>query len=63
MEEGPKGADTAYRTYPSCFRLAALLQKQRAALEQAFLREGGLQERMTRARLGVRKRDGRDLVL
>ena len=37
-----------------------LLQKQLAALEQAFLREGGLRERMTRARLGVRKRDGRD---
>ena len=37
-----------------------LLQKQLAALEQAFLKEGGLRERMTRARLEVKKRDGRD---
>ena len=37
-----------------------LLQKQLAALEQAFLKEGGLRERMTRARLVVRKRGGRD---
>ena len=37
-----------------------LLQKQLESLEQAFLKEGGLRERMTRARLEVRKRDGRD---
>lgn len=35
-----------------------LLDRQIAALEQAFLKEGGLRERMTRARL--RRRDGRD---
>ncbi len=37
-----------------------LLQKQLESLEQAFLKEGGLRERMTRARLEVRKKDGRD---
>ncbi len=37
-----------------------LLQKQLEALEQAFLKEGGLRERMTRARLETRKRDQRD---
>ncbi len=33
-----------------------LLDKQLKALEQAFLREGGLRERMTRARLEARKK-------
>jgi four helix bundle suffix protein len=33
-----------------------LLDKQLKALEQAFLKEGGLRERMTRARLEVRNR-------
>ena len=37
-----------------------LLQKQIEALEKAFLKEGGLRERMTRARLAVRDRDKRD---
>lgn len=37
-----------------------LLGRQIQALEQAFLKEGGLRERMTRARLRVRERDGRD---
>ncbi len=40
----------------TCF----LLQRQVAALEQAFLREGGLRERMTRARVERRGRDGRE---
>jgi four helix bundle suffix protein len=34
-----------------------LLQKQLGSLEQAFLKEGGLRERMTRARLEARKRE------
>jgi four helix bundle suffix protein len=33
-----------------------LLQRQMRALEQAFLKEGGLRERMTRARLKERNR-------
>lgn len=33
-----------------------LLDRQLATLEQAFLREGGLRERMTRARLSKRHR-------
>lgn len=33
-----------------------LLDKQLKALEQAFLKEGGLRERMTKARLEVRKK-------
>ena len=37
-----------------------LLQKQIESLEQAFLKEGGLRERMTRTRLAARKRDERD---
>lgn len=37
-----------------------LLKRQVTALEQAFLREGGMRERMTRARLEHRGRDGRD---
>jgi len=37
-----------------------LLQKQLEALEQAFLKEGGLRERMTRARLEARKMDSKD---
>lgn len=37
-----------------------LLQRQIGALEKAFLKEGGLRERMTRARLEVRKRDSKD---
>ena len=37
-----------------------LLQKQIESLEQAFLKEGGLRERMTRSRLAARRRDGRD---
>ena len=36
-----------------------LLQKQLEALEQAFLKEGGMRERMTRARLSVRGREQR----
>ena len=43
-------------TTVSCY----LLQKQIQSLEKAFLREGGLRERMTRTRLAARKRDGRD---
>jgi len=35
-----------------------LLDKQFKSLEQAFLKEGGLRERMTRARLEARKRGG-----
>lgn len=35
-----------------------LLDKQLKSLEQAFLKEGGLLERMTRARLEARKRCG-----
>ncbi|KAF0219133.1 MAG: hypothetical protein FD174_2219 [Geobacteraceae bacterium] len=35
-----------------------LLDKQLKSLEQAFLKEGGLRERMTRARLEARKREG-----
>ncbi|BCS52163.1 four helix bundle suffix domain-containing protein [Geobacter sp. SVR] len=35
-----------------------LLDKQLKSLEQAFLKEGGLRERMTRARLETRKRGG-----
>jgi len=34
-----------------------LLDKQLKALEQAFLKEGGLRERMTKARIEVRKKD------
>jgi four helix bundle suffix protein len=34
-----------------------LLNQQLRRLEQDFLREGGLRERMTRARLRARKRD------
>lgn len=37
-----------------------LLKKQMAALEQAFLKEGGLRERMTRARLRARRGDSGD---
>jgi four helix bundle suffix protein len=33
-----------------------LLDKQLKSLEQAILKEGGLRERMTRARLEVRKK-------
>jgi four helix bundle suffix protein len=36
-----------------------LLDKQLKALEQAFLKEGGLRERMTKARLEVRKKEER----
>jgi four helix bundle suffix protein len=36
-----------------------LLDQQLGRLEQDFLREGGLRERMTRARLAVRTRQGR----
>lgn len=36
-----------------------LLDQQLRALEQAFVREGGLRERMTRARLAHRDRPGR----
>ena len=36
-----------------------LLDKQLKSLEQAFLKEGGLRERMSRARIEVRKRDER----
>lgn len=36
-----------------------LLDKQLKALEQAFLKEGGLRERMTKARIEVRKKDER----
>ncbi|MBN1475291.1 hypothetical protein JXA47_00910 [Candidatus Sumerlaeota bacterium] len=36
-----------------------LLDRQIRQLEQAFLREGGLRERMTRARLASRGRDRR----
>lgn len=35
-----------------------LLDKQLKALEQAFLKEGGLRERMTRARIEARKKVG-----
>jgi four helix bundle suffix protein len=35
-----------------------LLDKQLKSLEQAFLKEGGLRERMTKARLEARKRVG-----
>jgi four helix bundle suffix protein len=35
-----------------------LLDRQLRQLEQAFLKEGGLRERMTRARVEVRKRGG-----
>jgi four helix bundle suffix protein len=35
-----------------------LLDQQLRRLEQAFLREGGLRERMTRARLAARARQG-----
>ncbi|RII27140.1 MAG: hypothetical protein CXR31_07760 [Geobacter sp.] len=35
-----------------------LLDKQLKALEQTLLKEGGLRERMTRARLVTRKRPG-----
>ena len=38
-----------------------LLQKQLEALELSFLKEGGLRERMAKARLEARKTDGRDL--
>ena len=37
-----------------------LLQKQLESLEEAFLKEGGLRERMTKARLEARKKDGRN---
>ncbi len=37
-----------------------LLKRQIESLEKAFLKEGGLRERMTRARLRVRERDQRD---
>lgn len=37
-----------------------LLGKQVHALEQAFLREGGLRERMSRARIRVREKDRKD---
>jgi four helix bundle suffix protein len=36
-----------------------LLDKQLKALEQAFLKEGGLREWKTRARIEVRKKDER----
>ncbi|GAB7028512.1 hypothetical protein JCM15764A_37610 [Geotalea toluenoxydans] len=35
-----------------------LLDKQLKFLEQAFLKEGGLRERMTRARIEARKKQG-----
>lgn len=36
-----------------------LLDKQLKSLEQAFLKEGGLRERMSKARVEVRKKDER----
>ena len=35
-----------------------LLSKQLKSMEQAFLKEGGLRERMTRARIETRKKVG-----